>query len=328
MSVRRTACRLPPSLLSRLLPSLRPWLLALAMLPALPALPALARPLPVTEVAPGVFLHQGVHEEFGEGYHGDIANIGFVIGGQAIAVIDTGGSLRVGQALREAIRARSALPIRYVINTHVHSDHIFGNAAFEQDRPQFIGHERLSGAMRARAEAYESNLRKMLGEQAAGSRIVLPTQAVAADRTLEIDLGQRRLQLRAWAPAHTDHDLTVLDPQTGTLWMGDLLFVERTPSIDGDARGWLAVMDQLEAMPARLAIPGHGPPVTDKAVALERQRRYLQTLIDDLRQGIAAGRPMAEVIGAAGRSEQERWQLFDTVNLRNAELLYPLLEWE
>lgn len=300
------------------------WLCLLA----LAALPARALPLPVTEVAPGVFLHQGVHEEFGDGYHGDIANIGFVIGEQAIAVIDTGGSFKVGQALREAIRARSSLPIRYVINTHVHSDHVFGNAAFEQDRPQFIGHERLAGAMRARADAYESNLRKMLGAAAAGSRIVLPTQSVAAGRTLDLDLGQRRLRLRAWAPAHTDHDLSVFDEQSGTLWMGDLLFVERAPSIDGDARGWLAAMDELAAMPAGLGIPGHGPPVTDKAAALERQRRYLQALIDDIKQGIAAGRPMPEVLGSAARSERDRWQLFDTVNLRNAELLYPLLEWE
>lgn len=301
---------------------------ALAALALLAAVPALARPLPVTEVAAGVFLHQGVHEEFGDGYHGDIANIGFVIGEQAIAVIDTGGSFRVGRALREAIRARSALPIRYVINTHVHSDHVFGNAAFEADRPQFIGHERLAGAMRGRAEAYEANLRKMLGEQAAGSRIVLPTRTIAAGQALELDLGQRRLRLRAWAPAHTDHDLTVFDEQTGTLWMGDLLFVERAPSIDGDARGWLKVMDELAAMPARRSIPGHGPPVADTAGALETQRRYLQALINDLKQGIAAGRPMAEVIGRAAASERDRWQLFDTVNLRNAELLYPLLEWE
>lgn len=308
--------------------AVRLGLCVVVALALLAALPALARSLPVTEVAPGVFLHEGVHEEFGEGYHGDIANIGFVIGEQAIAVIDTGGSFRVGQALREAIRARSTLPIRYVINTHVHSDHVFGNAAFEADRPQFIGHERLAGAMRVRAEAYETNLRKMLGEQANGSRIVLPTQAVAAGHTLELDLGNRRLRLRAWPPAHTDHDLTVFDEQTGTLWMGDLLFVERAPSIDGNARGWLAVMSELAAIPATRSIPGHGPLVTDKAAALDRQRRYLQTLIDDLQSGIAAGRPMAEVIGSAARSERDRWQLFDTVNLRNAELLYPLLEWE
>ncbi len=285
-----------------------------------------AAPLPVTEVAPGVFMHTGVHEEFGEDYHGDIANIGFVVGDAAIAVIDTGGSFRVGQALREAIRARSSLPIRYVINTHVHSDHIFGNAAFEQDRPEFIGHARLAGAMRIRAEGYESNLKKMLGADAEGSRIVLPTRTVSAELALE--LGGRRLLLRAWPTAHTDHDLTVLDERTGTLWMGDLLFVERAPSIDGDAKGWLAVIESLKALPAARAIPGHGPPVGDKAAALDRLRAYLDVLIADLRRGIAAGRAMPDVVREAAASERSRWQLFDTVNLRNAEQLYMQLEWE
>ncbi len=286
----------------------------------------IAAPLPVTEVAPGVFMHTGAHEEFGEDYHGDIANIGFVIGDDAIAVVDTGGSFRIGQSLREAIRELSALPIRYVINTHVHSDHIFGNAAFEQDRPEFIGHARLAGAMRIRAEAYESNLKKMLGADAEGSRIVLPTREVSNELTL--DLGGRRLLLRAWAPAHTDHDLTVLDERTGTLWLGDLLFVERAPSIDGDAKGWLAAIEPLKALPAVRTIPGHGPLVSDNAPSLDRLRGYLNVLMDDLRRGIAAGRPMAEVIRNAAAGERSRWQLFDTVNLRNAELLYTQLEWE
>lgn len=292
----------------------------------LSALGASAAPLPVTEVAPGVFVHQGEHLEFGEGYQGDIANIGFVIGEQAIAVIDSGGSRAVGVALREAIRARSSLPIRYVINTHVHSDHIFGNVAFEQDSPQFIGHQRLPNAMRARAEAYESNLKRMLGDAAVGSRVVLPTRTVSGE--LAIELGNRRLLLRAWSPAHTDHDLTVFDEKTATLWTGDLLFIDRAPSIDGDAKGWLAAMAELAALPAARSIPGHGPVVTNSAPALARQQRYLQVLIDDLRRGIAAGQPMQQVIETAAQSERAKWQLFDTVNLRNAELLYAQLEWE
>lgn len=291
------------------------------------ALPlAIAAPLPVTEVAPGVFMHVGAHEEFGEDYHGDIANIGFVIGDDAIAVIDTGGSFRIGQSLRDAIRARSALPIRYVINTHVHSDHIFGNAAFEQDRPEFIGHAKLAGAMRIRAERYESNLKKMLGADAEGSRIVLPTREVASE--LALDLGGRRLLLRAWPAAHTDHDLTVLDERSGTLWMGDLLFVDRAPSLEGDAKGWLAVAESLKAIPAARSVPGHGPLVEDKAAPLEKLRHYFEVLIADLRRGIAAGRPMQEVVRDAAASERPGWILFDTVNLRNAEALYMQLEWE
>lgn len=288
--------------------------------------PAAAAALPVDEIAPGVFVHQGVHEEFGDHYHGDIANIGFIIGEAAVAVVDSGGSYRVGVALREAIRARTDKPIRYVINTHVHSDHIFGNAAFESDGPEFIGHAQLPRAMRLRSETYEANLKTMLGEAAEGSRVVLPTHTIATERV--IDLGNRRLLLKAWAVAHTDHDLTVMDERTTSWWVGDLLFVDRTPSIDGDVPGWLTVIDALSETKAARAIPGHGPVVTDKNAVLAKQRRYLQTLVKDLRQSIADGLPMQEAIAAAARSERSQWQLFDGTNRRNATVLYPKLEWD
>ena len=283
-------------------------------------------PLPVEEIAPGVFVHQGVHEEFGDHYHGDIANIGFIIGDDAVAVIDSGGSYLVGLALREAIRARTQKPIRYVINTHVHSDHIFGNAAFEKDNVEFVGHVKLPAAMRSRAEMYEANLKAMLGDAAVGSRIVLSTHTVAAERV--IDLGNRQLLLKAWSIAHTDHDLSVMDERTRSWWLGDLLFVDRTPSIDGDVAGWLSVMDALFDTLATRVIPGHGPIVIDNNAALAKQRQYLQTLVKDLRQSIAEGKSMQAAIESAARSERSQWKLFDSANRRNATMLYPKLEWD
>ncbi len=302
------------------------WVFACALVVMNALVPAWSAPLAVTEVSSGVFIHQGVHEEFGEHYHGDIANISFVIGHDAVAVIDTGGSYLVGSALRAAIRMRTNLPIRYVINTHVHSDHIFGNAAFEQDKPEFIGHHLLPRAMKLRAENYLVNLHSMLGAAAEGSRIVLPTRLVDSEITL--DLGGRILILQAWPAAHTDHDLTVQDENSGTLWLGDLLFAERTPSVDGDLQGWLSVIKSLDALQTALVIPGHGKPGKYKQALLEKQRHYLQTLRDDLRQGIRDGKSMTDTIQQAAQSEKQRWLLFDSVNSRNATVLYPAMEWE
>src|SRR4029077_15757162 len=100
----------------------------------------------------------------------------------------------------------------YVINTHVHPDHVFGNAAFADDHPEFIGHARLADAMRSRGPNYLKALRRDLGDVAERTAIVLPTRTIAT--TAEVDLGGRILTLRAWPTAHTDTDLTVLDPAT------------------------------------------------------------------------------------------------------------------
>jgi quinoprotein relay system zinc metallohydrolase 2 len=304
------------------------WLLAAAV-----AAHVAAAPLHVDQVAPGVYVHIGQHKDFEDGYDGDIANIGFVIGTDAVAVIDTGGSYAVGMALKEALREITQLPIRYVINTHGHPDHVFGNAAFinadsikAKPPPRLIGHARLPLAMAARGDAYLRNLKKQLGRAAEKSTLVPPGQTVQDHLTL--DLGNRKLELTAWPSAHTDNDVTLFDVTTGTLWTGDLLFIERTPAIDGDVKGWLSAMDALEKVPAATTIPGHGPVTHNKNLALTRQREYLTTLVRDVRTSIRHGADMTATMATAAATERGRWQLFDAVNRRNVNVIYPVLEWE
>ena len=307
-------------------------LLLLWLLAAAAAAHAGAAPLRVEQVAPGVYVHIGQHKDVEDGYDGDIANIGFVVGTDAVAVIDTGGSYAVGMALKEAVRAITRLPIRYVINTHMHPDHVFGNSAFIEDgrgaqaQPLFIGHPMLAEAMALRSEVYLRNLKKQLGSGADKSRLVAPGQTVQGRLTL--DLGRRKLELRAWPKAHTNTDLTVFDAASGSLWTGDLLFIERTPAIDGDIHGWLAAMEALDKLPAATTIPGHGPVTRAGRQALARQRAYLGTLLGDVRASIRQGTGMSAAMETAAAAERGRWQLFDVVNRRNVNLIYPSLEWE
>lgn len=285
-----------------------------------------AQPLPVEEIAKGVFVHHGIHEELDEGYHGDICNIGFIVGEKGVAVIDSGGSFAVGRRLKEAIRQVTGLPILYVINTHVHPDHIFGNAAFKADHPTYVGHAKLAEAMERRAETYMRNNTAWLGTAFAGSEIIKPT--VSVDSTLELDLGRRTLLLTAWPPAHTNTDITVLDRNTATVWTGDLLFIERTPSMDGDTLNWLKLIPQLKEIPAKLAVPGHGPVSQNWRAALDDEQHYFDILLSDIRSSIRQGIPMEKAMDSVAASEKGKWVLFDPVNRRNVNILYPQLEWE
>lgn len=298
---------------------------------AAPMLRARAAPSPTTlalaEIAPGVLVHRGRHALFAPDNAGDIANCGIVVGGEAVAVIDTGGSAVVGKALLAAIRSVTSLPVRYVVNTHMHPDHVLGNAAFLGEGAAFVAHHKMARGLAARAERYMAINRGLLGEEAfAGTEIVLPTLAVTARQ--EIDLGGRRLVLEPRPTAHTDNDLTVRDKKSGTLFMGDLLFAEHVPTIDGSIRGWLAVLADLEAVPADRVVPGHGPPALAWPAGAEPQKRYLSAVADDVRRMIKDGTPLAEASRAAAAGEAGQWQLFADYHARNVSAAFAELEWE
>lgn len=285
-----------------------------------------ATPLPVNEIADGVYVHVGKHGDFDKDYQGDMANIGFIVGGTSVAIVDTGGSYKVGTALREAVRGVTDLPIRYVINTHIHPDHIFGNAAFVQDKPEFIGHHNLPSTLAANHESLMRSLRQVLGSEANGSEIIIPSKTVKD--LMDIDLGNRKLHLQAWPKAHTNTDLTVLDEKTQAFWAGDLLFITKTPSLDGDLKGWISVIDGLKAVQAKMTVPGHGNPTDDKNGMLDKEGAYLNLLLKDVREAIKHGVDIQQAIDTAAQAEKPNWVLFDLINRRNVNQAYPQLEWE
>lgn len=284
-------------------------------------------PLPVHQIAQGIWGFAGASALMDAVNEGGIANLGFVVGDEAVAVIDTGGSQREGMRLLAAIRAATDKPVRYVINTHVHPDHLFGNGAFEGIGATFVGHKNLPLALATRGPYYLGSFKATMGEALlADVRLVPPTLLV--DKEVILDLGQRRLVLRAWQTSHSDTDVTVLDETSGTLFSGDLVFLQHVPVIDGSILGFLAVIGDLAKIPALRVVPGHGPVVADWPQALAAQKAYLDRLAADLRGFIARGASLAQAAPAAGQSEKAKWDLFDAYNARNATTGFAELEWE
>jgi quinoprotein relay system zinc metallohydrolase 2 len=309
------------------------WLLAccpVAFAAAVPAADAPGVAMPgsfnLSEPKPGVFVHTGRQLALDVPGHDDIANIGFIVGDKCVAVIDTGGSTRIGRELRAAVAKHTSTPVCYVINTHVHVDHVLGNAAFKNDKPSFVGNATLATAI--------SGSKDFFVKQYAGDMDAPPSvdQVIGPDRLVEheltLDLGGRQLVLRAWPKAHTDCDLTVYDARSGTLWTGDLLFRERLPALDGSVRGWLAALDEITLMKVRLAVPGHGLVTRDLAAAIVPERRYLRALADGVRSELKQAQPLEDAIEKVAAPEKSHWLLWDSVHPHNVVRAYEELEWQ
>jgi quinoprotein relay system zinc metallohydrolase 2 len=299
----------------------------------------------VTQAAPGVFVHIGALEDWGPANGGDVANTGFVVGSRCVAVIDTGGTPAVGQALRAAVEQATPLPVCYVINTHAHPDHLLGDVAFvgasvnaslnpHSAAPRFVASARFSRTLAAREPFYRNALQRDFGIALEPAAIIYPTLVV--DSAIDIDLGDRVLTLQAWPTAHTDNDLSVYDQRTRTLFASDLLFVQHLPVLDGSLRGWVSAMAVLKRLDVATVVPGHGPVSHDWPAAMDAQSDYLNGLLRDTRAAIRNRLTIAQAIDRIGvapspkesKGQAPNWLLTDRFHRRNVTAAYAELEWE
>ena len=283
----------------------------------------------MAQVRPGVFVHVGALEDWAPADGGDVANLGFIVGSRCVAVVDTGGTPGVGQALLAAIERTTPLPVCYVINTHAHPDHVLGNVAFTDvtlPTPRFVASAAFARTLGAREPYYLNALRRDFGIPASAATIVYPTIGVA--KTLDLDLGDRILSLRAWPTAHTDNDLTVLDLRTRTLFASDLLFVQHLPVLDGSLRGWMAVMADLRRLDVATVVPGHGPASNDWPAVMDAQAAYLGGLLRDTRAAIKSQLTIQQAIERIGVPPGTTWVLTDRFHRRNVTAAFAELEWE
>lgn len=278
-------------------------------------------------VAPGVFMHQGLIEIYHPQNHGDISNIGLVVGERCAALVDSGGSPMVGEEALRGMRAITALPLCAVIFTHMHLDHVFGSTSLASQHPQWYAHQHMPNSLSQRLESYRKHVSEDLADASQGKPgAVIPDHLVA--NTEEIDLGGRKLILKAWPTAHTDNDLTVMDSESGTLFTGDLCFREHMPVLDGSLKGWLTVIEGLEAIPARHVVPGHGPVAASVREALAAEQGYLQNLQESVKKELALGRRLRQAVDDLSHADQGDWKLFDEFQSRNVTTAYTQMEWD
>ncbi|OGQ96590.1 MAG: MBL fold metallo-hydrolase [Deltaproteobacteria bacterium RIFOXYD12_FULL_57_12] len=212
----------------------------------------------LTRIAENVFAFVDTKQSSKDNSFG--ANAGIIIGRDGIAVVDTLVSAKEARRFIKAIRAVSKKPIKYVINTHYHLDHAFGNAEFVKLGAVVIAQENDKQTMAKTAEETLKNAGEygLTPEDMKGTTIAYPVLSYG-DR-LTIDLGNQLVELRHARPSHTDGDTLVFLPDKKVFFAGDILFTNYHPFLaEGNIEEWCDELDDLQAMDAEVIIPGHGP---------------------------------------------------------------------
>lgn len=267
-------------------------LLLLSVIPIL--LFAQAASADLTKLADNVYSYVGVKDA--SPARSFAANAGIVIGRDGVLVVDTLISAKEGERLLADIRKVTDKPIRYVVNTHTHLDHAFGNCVFARLGAVVISHaaDREYLAKNGEKTLKDASSFGMKPEDMAGTTISLP--AITFSDRMNIDLGGEAVELIRVAPSHTEGSVVVYLPARKVLFAGDVLFTDFHPFLaEGDITGWTKTLDMLQAMDIERIIPGHGPLSTKKD--LKEMKEYL-LLFDKKAKEMAARGMNADAIAA------------------------------
>ena len=288
---------------------------------------AAAEPVTARQVAGAAWFVQGEAALGSAANRNFISNAGFVVTPQGVVVIDALGSPTLAEELVAAVRRVTAQPIRYVIVTHYHADHIYGLQVLKNLGATIIAHREgleylNSDTAQRRLEASRQELFPWIDER---------TRLVPADRWLDadtvLDIGGEKLHIRHVGPAHTPEDLVVYAERSRVLFAGDLAFRGRIPFVgQADSRGWIDALTGLIALRPSIIVPGHGPVSGDPLPDLELTRDYLVFLRKSMGDAAANLEPFEDAYARADWSRFEGLPLFRAANRINAYNTYLLME--
>lgn len=272
------------------------------------------------QLADGVWMLEGAREPITRGNGGNIVNVGILDTTDGAIVIDTGPSKRYGLALSELATKLTGKPVVRALVTHFHPDHVFGNQVFG---PKVLATAQgVADGLKTTGEDFATSMYYLAGDWMRGTAVALP-QTIIADG--HEDIGQRRLHYRVRS-GHTDSDLIVVDETSGTLFAGDLLFLDRAPTTPhAQLQAWRASLDDIAAMDFKRAVPGHGPADTAKT-SLAQTRDWLDMAEDKITAAFDRGLAMTEAMAVPLPRWTEKIAMARYEFQRSVMHLYPSLE--
>jgi len=287
-------------------------------------------PMQLQQVAPHAYYVQGVSALGSPANRNFISNAGFVVTADSVVVIDALGSPALAQELVEKIRSVTPKPISHVLVTHYHADHIYGLQVFEALGAKIVAHalakEYLqSETAQLRLQASRQDLAPWIDKS---TRMVSAGQWITND-TQTLRIGGTDFVLQHMGPAHAPEDMAVFLPQSGVLFIGDVVFRNRIPYVgQADSRHWIAALDSLLQLPVKVMVPGHGPASSKPKPDMQLTRDYLVYLREAMGKAAANLDPFDEAYAATDWSRFARYPLFKEANRMNAYNTFLLMEQE
>ena len=295
------------------------------------AAPGPDMPMTAQRVAADTWFVQGESALGSSANRNFISNAGFVITPQGVLVVDALGSPPLAQQLVNLIRERTSAPIRYVVVTHCHADHLYGLQVFQSIGARIVAHAGCrdylaSDTARLRLQASREELFPWVDEN---TRLVQADEWMEGDEDRELTLGDRRFVLRHAGPAHTAEDLVLHDAATGVTFVGDIVFRGRIPFVgQADSRRWVQALDRLLALRPHVMVAGHGPLSLNAAADLAMTRDYLAYLRQTMGEAARNLEPFDEAYARVDWSRFAAMPLFAAANRMNAYNTYLLMEHE
>ena len=270
------------------------------------------------KVADNVYVVHGIHAMPDKNNKGFISNSGIVVSNEGVVIIDTGGSLQIGEMLLNKAREVTDKPVVAVFNTHLHGDHWMGNAAIRKAYPDVViyAHERAIERLESgEAEQWLDIFMQATDKAIEGTQIVLPDTALKGGESIEA--AGNIFRIHHTGQAHTDNDIMIEFPDRKTLFAGDIVIYGSTVSgarpQDFSATGQIEAVEYALELPVDIYVPGHGP--TGGREIPEATKRFLEILYQSVQryydEGLADFEMRDKV--ADELSEFSDWSGFDQI---------------
>lgn len=260
---------------------------------------------------------------------GFISNAGVVITNEGVVVFDALGTPALAELLVEKIRGLTDQPIKKVVVSHYHADHIYGLQVFKRLGAEIIAPQGAQQYLNStyaqdRLDERRLSLDPWVNDQ---THLVPADGYVSESETFR--MGEVEFLISVLGGAHSDADLTLYVKPDRVLFSGDIIFEGRLAYIgDSDTKRWLQTLQEMETAELVALIPGHGPAADNPNEALSTTRRYLAFMREKMGEAVNQLTPFDQAYASVDWSDWKDMPAFEAANRRNAYAVYLSIEQE